>query len=120
MLQSGWDEQTKQQWIGKNYRSESGAAANDIVRTNVPNARCEFRHLLLSEERNYVKSLGNPMYIDGRSTTPLFMEDTAKMNSGSGGSSKGIQSKIDGLIAMFGDDGVVDHDAQSRGSCTSS
>ena len=102
VLQSGWDEQSKRQWIGKRYRSDSGVAANDIVRTNVPNARCQFRHLLLSEECRFVESLGNPRYLDEDTVSGMVSRNGDGDNGG--GLSSGIQSKIDGLIAMIGSD----------------
>ena len=57
MLQCGWDEETKQEWIGANYQ-EQGAAANDIYRTNVPNSRLQFRYLMLREEQTFISSHG--------------------------------------------------------------
>ena len=37
-------------WIGESYR-ERGIAGNDITRTNLPNMRCHYRHLVLKQER---------------------------------------------------------------------
>jgi len=54
VLQCGWDEVTKQRWIGQHYNTKEGAEANDIYRTNVPNTRLQFRHYLLTEERAFV------------------------------------------------------------------
>merc|ERR1711971_553937 len=57
VLQCGFDKAFKQEWIGANYKKQ-GAAANDIYRTNVPNSRLQFRHLMLREEHKFISSHG--------------------------------------------------------------
>ncbi|ETO07502.1 AMP deaminase [Reticulomyxa filosa] len=61
VLQSGWDDQTKRSWIGKNY-SLRGSAGNDIYYTSVPNTRLDYRALILREEENFIKMEGYPKY----------------------------------------------------------
>lgn len=56
--QCGWDHATKQEWIGKHYDDRHGAESNDIMRTNVPNARVQFRYFLWNEEREFVENAG--------------------------------------------------------------
>lgn len=60
VLQSGFEDCLKRAWIGKQYREE-GAKGNDITKTNVPNRRFQFRHSLLSMERDLLKGkIQNP------------------------------------------------------------
>eukprot|EP01083_Nonionella_stella_P024731 68183_1 len=61
VLQSGWDHKTKKQWIGKHYHDKKGILSNDIYHTNVPEARIQFRHFLLCEERTFIESFGERM-----------------------------------------------------------
>ena len=49
VLQSSFDPCVKAYWIGESYR-ERGVAGNDITRTNLPNMRCHYRHLVLKQE----------------------------------------------------------------------
>ncbi|KAL2917705.1 AMP deaminase [Polyrhizophydium stewartii] len=50
VLQSGWEMQIKQRWLGdKCYLP--GPAGNDIHKTNVPNIRISYRYQTLMEER---------------------------------------------------------------------
>ncbi|XP_045537933.1 AMP deaminase 2 [Papilio machaon] len=52
VLMSGFPHEMKQRWVGEHYQ-RSGAAGNDITRTNVPDVRVAYRHeTLLDELRN--------------------------------------------------------------------
>ena len=59
VLQSNWEHETKQRWIGENYWLR-GCVGNDIHCTNVPDCRLEFRDSLLMEEENFLKYQGYP------------------------------------------------------------
>eukprot|EP01083_Nonionella_stella_P033266 91079_1 len=77
VLQCGWDEDTKKEWIGTDYQTKKGAAANDICRTNVPNSRIQFRHLMLKEEQTFIESHGKDVlsqssfFTEKRDTFPI-------------------------------------------------
>ena len=49
VLQSSFESDVKAAWLGAEY-AQPGEGGNAIARTNVPNLRIEFRHLLLTEE----------------------------------------------------------------------
>ena len=49
VLQSSFESDVKASWLGSCY-AQPGEEGNSIARTNVPNLRIEFRHLLLTEE----------------------------------------------------------------------
>ncbi|KAG1056842.1 hypothetical protein G6F43_001293 [Rhizopus delemar] len=49
VIQSGWENQIKEHWIGKNW-SKPGVEDNDMQKTNVPDIRIKFRHETLKEE----------------------------------------------------------------------
>ena len=51
VLQSDFEESVKAAWIGVNYHLP-GVLGNDIRKTNLPNIRVQYRHLVLSEELN--------------------------------------------------------------------
>jgi hypothetical protein len=55
VLQSGWEHQIKQRWLGEEYLI-AGPAGNDIHKTNVPNIRVTYRYQTLMEERMMVLS----------------------------------------------------------------
>ena len=48
-LQSGFEHQAKQNWLGLNYTKE-GVAGNDVTRTNVPDIRVAYRYETLVDE----------------------------------------------------------------------
>lgn len=54
VLQSGWEAQIKKHWIGKNYEKE-GIKGNDVVKTNVPDIRINYRYDTLSTELELVR-----------------------------------------------------------------
>ncbi|XP_030833471.1 AMP deaminase 2 isoform X2 [Strongylocentrotus purpuratus] len=49
VVMSGFDNDTKDHWLGPNHRKE-GPAGNEITRTNVPDIRVAFRHETLCGE----------------------------------------------------------------------
>lgn len=53
VLQSGWEAQIKRHWIGKDFE-KTGVAGNDVVKTNVPNIRINYRCDTLSTELELV------------------------------------------------------------------
>ncbi|XP_033116716.1 AMP deaminase 2-like [Anneissia japonica] len=55
VLMSGFPDEMKNYWLGRNWRHE-GAAGNDITRTNVPGIRVVFRHETLIEELSTICS----------------------------------------------------------------
>lgn len=55
MLQSDFEESVKAAWIGVNYHLP-GVLGNDIRKTNLPNIRVQYRHLVLSEELNVLEN----------------------------------------------------------------
>ena len=55
VLQSDFEESVKAAWIGVNYHLP-GVLGNDIRKTNLPNIRVQYRHLVLSEELNVLEN----------------------------------------------------------------
>ena len=132
MLQCGWDEKTKQECIGANYKDE-GAAANDIYRTNVPNSRLQFRYLMLREEKTFISSHGQDVlsrssFFSRKNIGPLHVDDfggdvqDVMIDSKSNelpsikmpmpkkiSVSTSIQMRIDGLLQMM--DSINDDDS---------
>ncbi|CCF57558.1 hypothetical protein KAFR_0C05670 [Kazachstania africana CBS 2517] len=53
VLQSGWEAQIKQHWVGKDFYKE-GVEGNDVVKTNVPDIRINYRYDTLSTELELV------------------------------------------------------------------
>lgn len=49
VLQSGFEHEVKQNWLGLNYTKE-GVAGNDVTRTNVPDIRVAYRYETLVDE----------------------------------------------------------------------
>ncbi|CAI4048045.1 hypothetical protein N7582_004280 [Saccharomyces uvarum] len=60
VLQSGWEAQIKKHWIGKDF-AKIGIDGNDVVRTNVPDIRINYRHDTLSTELELVNHFANFM-----------------------------------------------------------
>ncbi|CAI4035446.1 hypothetical protein SMKI_13G0940 [Saccharomyces mikatae IFO 1815] len=58
VLQSGWEAQIKKHWIGKDF-DKSGVEGNDVVRTNVPDIRINYRYDTLSTELELVNHFAN-------------------------------------------------------------
>ncbi|CCH61340.1 hypothetical protein TBLA_0E02840 [Henningerozyma blattae CBS 6284] len=58
VLQSGWEAQIKEHWLGKNFRKE-GVDGNDVTKTNVPNVRINFRHDTLATELELMEHFAN-------------------------------------------------------------
>ncbi|CAF4062889.1 unnamed protein product, partial [Rotaria sp. Silwood1] len=54
VLMSGYPDEVKKAWLGKNYK-EAGIAGNDICRSNVPNIRIGHRYDVLCEELHLLK-----------------------------------------------------------------
>ncbi|KAK3355952.1 hypothetical protein B0H65DRAFT_417687 [Neurospora tetraspora] len=54
VMQSGYEYSIKEQWLGKNFHLP-GAQGNNMVKTNVPDRRVEFRYRTLLEERGMVE-----------------------------------------------------------------
>lgn len=50
VVQSGFEHELKQRWLGPNYHLP-GVQGNNVAKTNVPNLREEFRHSTLQHER---------------------------------------------------------------------
>lgn len=50
VMQSGFEHELKQRWLGPNYHLP-GVQGNNVAKTNVPNLREEFRHCTLEHER---------------------------------------------------------------------
>ncbi|KAL9005730.1 MAG: hypothetical protein Q9188_001487 [Gyalolechia gomerana] len=50
VMQSGFEYELKQRWLGPNYQLP-GVQGNNVAKTNVPNMREEFRHNTLENER---------------------------------------------------------------------
>ncbi|KAF2397590.1 AMP deaminase [Trichodelitschia bisporula] len=69
--QSGFEHVLKQRWLGEYYNA-TGAAGNDMTKTNVPDIREAFRYETLKQEHDmiarYTHTLPNPTLID--STLP--------------------------------------------------
>ena len=106
-LQCSWDHESKKAWIGHHYQDREGAAANDIYRTNVPNARLQFRHFVLSEERAFIRSLGKSVGHEALASideeppvTGVGVEEPLQTQSYADASS-GIQCRIDNLLEML-------------------
>ncbi|TMW59645.1 hypothetical protein Poli38472_004714 [Pythium oligandrum] len=55
VLQSGFEHQFKEHFLGKNYRLP-GARGNDIRMTNVPNIRVDYRHETLRNEFAFIQT----------------------------------------------------------------
>ncbi|KAL8703508.1 MAG: hypothetical protein Q9201_003318 [Fulgogasparrea decipioides] len=53
VMQSGFEHELKQRWLGPNYHLP-GAQGNNVGKTNVPNLREEFRHHTLQHEREMI------------------------------------------------------------------
>ncbi|GAB1601989.1 AMP deaminase 2-like isoform X3 [Argonauta hians] len=53
VLQSGFNHEVKQHWLGPNYTRE-GVPGNDVSRTNVPDIRVAYRYETLVEELQYI------------------------------------------------------------------
>lgn len=49
VIQSGFEHELKQRWLGPNYHVD-GVAGNNVAKTNVPNIREQFRHETLVQE----------------------------------------------------------------------
>ncbi|CCK68781.1 AMP deaminase KNAG_0B03390 [Huiozyma naganishii CBS 8797] len=58
VLQSGWEAQIKQHWIGKDFE-KSGVDGNDVGKTNVPDIRINYRYDTLSTELELVNHFAN-------------------------------------------------------------
>ncbi|CAI4677332.1 BFH_collapsed_G0040610.mRNA.1.CDS.1 [Saccharomyces cerevisiae] len=58
VLQSGWEAQIKKHWIGKDF-DKIGVEGNDVVRTNVPDIRINYRYDTLSTELELVNHFAN-------------------------------------------------------------
>lgn len=58
VLQSGFEHEMKQKWLGKNYYLP-GTAGNDIRQTNVPNIRIAFRYETLLHEWEVLLNSGS-------------------------------------------------------------
>ncbi|CAL9732195.1 AMP deaminase [Monosporozyma unispora] len=54
VLQSGWEAQIKKHWIGKNFE-KTGVKGNDVVKTNVPDIRINYRYDTLATELELVR-----------------------------------------------------------------
>lgn len=50
VMQSGFEHELKQRWLGPNYHLP-GVQGNNVAKTNVPNLREDFRHRTLEHER---------------------------------------------------------------------
>lgn len=61
VMQSGFEDCIKQQWLGCNYNLP-GIEGNDITRTNVPDVRIHFRHQTLQDERAFVAGCADVHY----------------------------------------------------------
>ncbi|KAL8842710.1 MAG: hypothetical protein Q9170_000366 [Blastenia crenularia] len=53
VMQSGFEYELKQRWLGPNYQLV-GVQGNNVAKTNVPNMREEFRHTTLQNEREMI------------------------------------------------------------------
>ncbi|KAL8722636.1 MAG: hypothetical protein Q9225_000942 [Loekoesia sp. 1 TL-2023] len=53
VMQSGFEYELKQRWLGPNYQLP-GVQGNNVAKTNVPNLREEFRHSTLQHEREMI------------------------------------------------------------------
>ncbi|KAL8736521.1 MAG: hypothetical protein Q9181_002415 [Wetmoreana brouardii] len=53
VMQSGFEHELKQRWLGPNYHLP-GVQGNNVAKTNVPNLREEFRHHTLQHEREMI------------------------------------------------------------------
>ncbi|KAL8761453.1 MAG: hypothetical protein Q9184_002440, partial [Pyrenodesmia sp. 2 TL-2023] len=53
VVQSGFEHELKQRWLGPNYHLP-GVQGNNVAKTNVPNLREEFRHNTLQHEREMI------------------------------------------------------------------
>ena len=54
VLQSGWEGQIKKHWIGEDFE-KPGVEGNDVVKTNVPDIRINYRYDTLSTELGLVE-----------------------------------------------------------------
>ncbi|GLB38642.1 putative metallo-dependent hydrolases superfamily, adenosine and AMP deaminases family protein [Lyophyllum shimeji] len=68
VIQSGFEMEIKRHWLGHQWYL-SGAAGNDIHKTNVPDIRLEFRHQTLKGELDMIRGK-KPMGSHGYRTTP--------------------------------------------------
>ncbi|KAL8712420.1 MAG: hypothetical protein Q9220_003268 [cf. Caloplaca sp. 1 TL-2023] len=53
VMQSGFEHELKQRWLGPNYNLP-GVQGNNVAKTNVPNLREDFRHNTLEHERQMI------------------------------------------------------------------
>lgn len=58
VLQSGWEAQIKEHWIGEDFEKK-GVEGNDVAKTNVPDIRINYRHDTLSTELELVNHFAN-------------------------------------------------------------
>ncbi|EDO17679.1 hypothetical protein Kpol_1004p56 [Vanderwaltozyma polyspora DSM 70294] len=58
VIQSGWEAQIKEHWIGKNFEAP-GIEGNDVVKTNVPDIRVNYRCDTLATELELVNHFAN-------------------------------------------------------------
>ncbi|CAB4256325.1 similar to Saccharomyces cerevisiae YML035C AMD1 AMP deaminase, tetrameric enzyme that catalyzes the deamination of AMP to form IMP and ammonia [Maudiozyma barnettii] len=58
VIQSGWEAQIKEHWIGENFE-QPGVDGNDVTKTNVPDIRVNYRYDTLSTELELVSHFAN-------------------------------------------------------------
>lgn len=58
VIQSGWEAQIKEHWIGENFE-KPGVDGNDVTKTNVPDIRVNYRYDTLSTELELVNHFAN-------------------------------------------------------------
>ncbi|KAL9585113.1 MAG: hypothetical protein Q9212_001710 [Teloschistes hypoglaucus] len=82
VMQSGFEHELKQRWLGPNYHLP-GVQGNNVAKTNVPNLREEFRHRTLEHEREMIARYAAAYAMSSRpptSNAPSTI-DTSKADS---------------------------------------
>ncbi|KAL9595284.1 MAG: hypothetical protein Q9219_006537 [cf. Caloplaca sp. 3 TL-2023] len=67
VMQSGFEYEVKQRWLGPNYQLQ-GVQGNNVAKTNVPNMRGNFRHNTLQNERELISRYATA-YANSHSTS---------------------------------------------------
>ncbi|KAI4254362.1 MAG: hypothetical protein LQ352_003150 [Teloschistes flavicans] len=68
VMQSGFEHELKQRWLGPNYHLP-GVQGNNVAKTNVPNLREDFRHRTLEHEREMIARYASAHAMSSRPPT---------------------------------------------------
>ncbi|KAK0317022.1 AMP deaminase [Friedmanniomyces endolithicus] len=90
VLQSGFEHEVKQRWLGPGYRGE-GVEGNEVGKVNVPELREGFRHETLMQELGMVaKYAGTRAALDAATQRPLSPTASSKTRTGGTGTVSGV------------------------------